>query len=269
MILRTAPFSLAAHTQHLSYWVVIRTLVIIFLSCASLFCLSYDAIALHFQPIVITLSLLALLNLLTFMRLKQPLPVSALEFFIQLLLDVLALSIIFYFSGGASNPFISYFLVPICVAAATLSGSYTLITASLAVLSYSLLLFFNVPLPLVSPNHEHMHQALSPHILGMWLNFFISAGLITFFVVRMARDLRAQEQQLNRKREDELRDEQLMAVATLAAGTAHELGTPLSTMKLLVSELRAEHIHNKPLQTDLQLLSQQLEQCATDRKSVV
>ena len=85
----------------------------------------------------------------------------------------------------------------------------------------------------------------------------------------MARDLRTQEAQLNRRREDELRDEQLMAVAALAAGTAHELGTPLSTMKLLLAEMRRDHISNHDLQKDLQLLQQQVEHCSTTLRHLV
>jgi two-component system sensor histidine kinase RegB len=124
-------------------------------------------------------------------------------------------------------------LCPICISAATLSWSYTWVITSLCVASYTLLLFFHIALPVLSPAHHHgNHQDINLHILGMWLNFFISAALITYFVVKMAQDLRRQDDLLNQKREDDLRDEQLMAVATLAAGTAHELGTPLSTMKV-------------------------------------
>jgi two-component system, sensor histidine kinase RegB len=191
------------------------------------------------------------------------------EFFIQLLIDLICLSAVFYFSGGANNPFVSYFLVPICICAATLNGRYTLGIASLSVLSYSLLLFFNIPLPILSPHHHQADNSLNLHVLGMWLNFFISACLITYFIVKMARDLRAQEAQINRWREDQLRDEQVMAVATLAAGTAHELGSPLSTMKLLLSELRTEYSDNQPLQNDLHILQTQVNQCANTLRELV
>jgi two-component system sensor histidine kinase RegB len=225
-------------------------------------------VTLPFTEILIALIVLTGVNLLTFARLRKPLPVTQLEFFIQLLVDLICLSAVFYFSGGANNPFVSYFLVPICICSATLNSRYTLAIAGLSVLSYSLLLFFHIPLPILSPHHQADHS-INLHVLGMWLNFFISACLITYFIVKMARDLRAQEAQLNRWREDQLRDEQVMAVATLAAGTAHELGTPLSTMKLLLSELRTEYKDVGPLQKDLQLLQEQVNQCADTLRELV
>ena len=264
-----APFTLADHTQHLGYWVIIRTLILICLGIAVVFFVWDGTVNLPFTEILTALVILTSVNLLTFIRLRKPLPVAQLEFFIQLLVDLGCLSAVFYFSGGANNPFVSYFLVPICICAATLSGTYTLAIAGVSVLSYSLLLFFHIPLPILSPHHHQADNSINLHVMGMWLNFFISACLITYFIVKMARDLRAQEAQLNRWREDQLRDEQVMAVATLAAGTAHELGTPLSTMKLLLSELRNEYKDLQPLQNDLKLLQEQVNQCANTLRELV
>ena len=267
--LSNAPFTLADHAQHLGYWVIIRTLILLCLGLATVIFLWEGTVNLPFTEILIALVILTGVNLLTFMRLRKSLPVAPLEFFLQLLVDLGCLSAVFYFSGGANNPFVSYFLVPICICAATLSGTYTIAIASVSVLSYSLLLFFHIPLPVLSPHHHQADHSLNLHVIGMWLNFFISACLITYFIVKMARDLRAQEAQLNRWREDQLRDEQVMAVATLAAGTAHELGTPLSTMKLLLSELRSEYKELEPLQADLQLLQEQVSQCANTLRELV
>ena len=264
-----APFTLADHAQHLGYWVVIRTMILICLGAATVIFLWHGTVNLPFTEIFTALAILTGINLLTIIRLRKPLAVAPMEFFIQLLVDLGCLSAVFYFSGGANNPFVSYFLVPICISAATLSGAYTLAIASLSVLSYSLLLFFHIALPILSPHHHQADNSINLHVMGMWLNFFISACLITYFIVKMAHDLRAQEAQLNRWREDQLRDEQVMAVATLAAGTAHELGTPLSTMKLLLSELRTEYKELYPLQNDLQLLQEQVSQCATTLRELV
>lgn len=264
-----ASFTLAGHAQHLGYWVIIRTLILLCLGLATVIFLMDGTVNLPFSEILIALAVLTGINLLTFARLKHPLPVAQIEFFIHLLIDLVCLSVVFYYSGGANNPFVSYFLVPICICAATLSGRYALSITLLGVASYSLLLFFHIPLPILSPHHHHADHSLNLHILGMWLNFFISACLITYFIVRMARDLRAQEEQLNHWREDQLRNEQVMAVATLAAGTAHELGTPLSTMKLLLGELKTDYTHIPALQNDLTILQAQVNQCATTLRDLV
>lgn len=248
---------------------MIRTMVLILLGIAAVVCLWQGDVELPFTEILIALVILTVINLLTFLRLRQALPVTEIEFFIQLLIDLSCLSAVFYFSGGANNPFVSFFLVPVCISAATLGSGFSLTITGLSILSYSLLLFFHAPLPILAPDHQHHSNSINLHVLGMWLNFFISAGLITYFVVKMARDLRAQEAQLNRWREDQLRDEQVMAVATLAAGTAHELGTPLATMKVLLSELQQEYSGNSQLQQDLRLMQTQVNQCASTLRELV
>ena len=121
---------------------------------------------------------------------------------------------------------------------------YTWVIAGLSLLAYSLMLFYSHPIATLQPMDDHSHHMqgdFNLHILGMWFTFAISTVLITYFVVKMANALRQQEQLLATDREDELRDEQILAVATLAAGTAHELGTPLSTMSVLLDELETEH----------------------------
>lgn len=102
---------------------------------------------------------------------------------------------------------------------------------------------------------------ISLHIVGMWFNFVVSAGLITWFVLKMAAENRVQEARLSRYREDTLRDEQVLALATQAAGTAHALGTPLGTMAVLLKELQLEHGNEANLQRDLQVLQQQVAAC--------
>ena len=220
------------------------------------------------KAVLVLLIIFTSIHGLTYLRLKNLLVVTEWEFFYQLLIDVICLNTLFYFSGGANNPFISYLLVPICISAATLPWRFTWFITSLCLCAYSLLLFFHVNLPIFEISHHH-ESTLSWHILGMWFNFFISAILITYFVVKMAKTLREQNELLNKLREDELRNEQLMAVAMLAAGAAHEINTPLSTMTVLLSELRAEYKTNEKLLLDLELLSTQVNQCAKTLKKIV
>ncbi len=211
-----------------------------------------------------TLSVYALLTILTYWRLQQSWPVTDGEYFFQLLIDVGGLTILLYFSGGASNPFVSYYLVPLTISAAILPWRFTWIIAGLSLLAYSLMLVYYQPLVDVQPtmNHgNHISSGFNLHILGMWFTFALSTGLITYFVVKMASALRQQESHLVSNREDELRNEQILAVATLAAGTAHELGTPLSTMTILIEELEQEYQQPLQLKQDLGLLKNQIESC--------
>jgi len=112
-------------------------------------------------------------------------------------------------------------------------------------------------------------ETVNLHVLGMWLNFALSAGLVAIFIYKMAHALRSREQALSRTREAALRNEQVLAVATQAAGTAHELGTPLSTMAVLLSEMREDSRDNEPLRQDIDLLRQQVELCKSRLRHLV
>lgn len=210
------------------------------------------------------LSGLTLINFVSWLRLvNQPETAGNTECFIQLVIDLLGITALLFFTGGANNPFVAYYLVPLCLAASFLPRRFTLSLTLLALILYSGLFYFNVPLPQLAPQpHSHHLQStsLNSHSLGMWFSFLLSALLITIFVAQMAAALRQQDAELANLREETLRDEQLMAVATLAAGTAHELATPLSTMKTLVSEMQADY--DQPgLKADLEILKNQIQHC--------
>ena len=162
-------------------------------------------------------------------------PVPDAEFVRQSLADLMFLSVLVYYTGGPVNPFISLFLLPIVFAAATLPLGPTIAIAGSAVGAYTLLMFFYVP---VVESHE-MHGARL-HLWGMWYGFVISASGVAFFVSRIARSLRRRDQALAEAREQALEAERAIALGTLAAGTAHELGTPLATMAILAGELAAD-----------------------------
>jgi two-component system sensor histidine kinase RegB len=260
--------SASAPYKQLSQLTLIRSILLTVLWLCFTGALMMDQIKGAFHYLLGILFVFSLIHALTFLRLKKQLPVTELEFFIQLMLDILCFSFLFYFSGGANNPFISYLLVPICISAATLPWRYTWLTSISSLVSYSLLLFFYIPLPLFEINH-HQQTTMNWHIIGMWFNFTLSAILITYFVVKMARTLEEQNRTLSALREDELRNQQLMAVAMLAAGAAHEMNTPLSTMTILLSELRDEHKDNPNLMADLDILKTQVKHCAVTLKQLV
>lgn len=207
------------------------------------------------------------LNIATWWRLGRPRAVNHTEYLLHLLADIAGLTLLFYFTGGATNPFITYYLVPVTIAAATLPWRHTWIIAAFAMAGYSFLMFNYHAVPQMS--HIHSDSPLSLHTLGMWLNFGLSAGLITFFIYKMAHALRRRDKALSRTREAALRNEQVLAVATQAAGTAHELGTPLSTMAVLLNEMADEAPKGSTLSDDIHLLRQQVDTCKSRLQHLV
>ncbi|HQQ62751.1 MAG TPA: ATP-binding protein [Pseudomonadales bacterium] len=188
-------------------------------------------------------------------------PPGETEFFLQLLADCLVLSAVLYVAGGATNPFVTYYLVPIALSAATLPRYFTALLTVICLASYSGLLFFYLPLQVLSPHEHHHGGGLGWHVVGMWINFGVSALLITHFVAAMAATVRSQRDRINALREQQLVDENIMAVATLAAGTAHELGTPLSSLAVVLGDLQHEHHDNPALCDELQLMAGQVARC--------
>lgn len=180
----------------------------------------------------------------------------------QLLVDVAALSGLVYFTGGSVNPFITLFLLPITFAAATLRPHFTWPIALVAIAAYTLLMFFNRPV--MEAVHQH-DDGFSLHLWGMWYGFIVSAVLLVYFIGRVGHALRERDRILSAAREDALRADQLIAMGTLATGTAHELGTPLATMAILVRDMEMEQQDNPPgnheLRDNLHCLREQIDRC--------
>jgi two-component system sensor histidine kinase RegB len=128
--------------------------------------------------------------------------------------------------------------------------------AAVTLVCYSLLMVINVPLP--DPGHNMQH-----HVLGMWFSFLLGVGLILFFVVSMAEALRQRNKKLAEARERNLRDEHMVSLGTLAAGAAHELGTPLGTMAILTKEMEQEYRQQPGLVEKIEILRSQVDRCKT------
>ncbi|MDN5869490.1 MAG: ATP-binding protein [Nitrococcus sp.] len=217
------------------------------------------AFALHIAvPLVnvgIVIAVLALLNALAWWQLKRQQPGSH-EFIAHLLADVLGLTALLYFTGGATNPFVWLLLLSLTIAATVLSRRQTWIIAAVTIGCYSGLMVLYQPLPSAS-GHGGQFQM---HVFGMWLGFVLAATLIAHFVAGMGQTLREQERALASARERALRDERLLSLATLAAGAAHELGTPLGTMAVLVKEMQAQ-ARAPDDQESLRILVEQIHRC--------
>lgn len=264
-------FPLAAAQLNLQRLLLIRLIVYVCQLSALVFAWFLDY-SLEYTPIISVMGFILVINAWVFFRLLHQSIVSDQEFLLHLLFDVLSLSVLLYFGGGASNPFVSFFLVPITISAAILPWTYTWAVAGISLACYTFLLFFYRPLSILMPedmNMSSMGGLPNLHIIGMWCNFIVSAVLITYFVVKMAAEIRSQDIKLNDYREDNMRNEQILAVATQAAGTAHELGTPLNTMTILVREMADDYQENPALAKDIATLEMQLASCKKSLQEMV
>jgi two-component system sensor histidine kinase RegB len=219
-------------------------------------------------PLLAIVLVLALFNGWAWMRLHNPALAREPELAAHLLVDVVSLSGLLYFSGGATNPFVSFYLPILAVASAVLPWRFALFLALASIAAYSLLGFFYQPLRL-----QDTDQAVNYHLFGMWANFAGSAGLICWFVARMSGALRERDAQLALAREQHLHSDRIVALGAQAASTAHEMGTPLSTVAIIVGELRAEASQRSVLaefRDDLAVIDAQVALCkvALDRMNL-
>jgi two-component system sensor histidine kinase RegB len=235
---------------------LIRSILIAALLGVMAWLWQFGEVELPWIPLLALLLGTALVNVPLLYRLWLPRPVGEVEFFANLLLDIAFLTAVLYFSGGSSNPLVSYYLIPVIISAAVLRPAYTWAVAGIALAAYTVLFFRYVPFaPFSMGGHGGM---MSAHLVGMWVNFAFSAVLIAGFVARIAASMRRQESAIAKVREEALRNEQIVSVAGIAAGAAHELRTPLATMRVLADEMRAEH---PELAEDLGLLQRQIRRC--------
>lgn len=218
---------------------------------------NYLEVTLPVIPISMVLSLVIIVSLVSLARLRMPWPVSNNELFAQLVIDVLALTFLLYFCGGSTNPFAPLFLLPLILTASTLPSLYAWAMVALTISCYSILLFFYIPFP---ETHSTHGEGFRLHVLGMWLGFILSALLIAGFTARMALTVQRQNKKIADLRENQLKHEHVLAMGTLAAGAAHELGTPLSTMAILLKDIEPE---TTLPESKLGTLQDQVQRCKT------
>lgn len=174
----------------------------------------------------------------------------------QLGVDVGALTVFFLLAGGPENSFTPLYLIHVAMAAIMLAPWRAATLAGLVVVAYALLHVWHLPL------HLDRHSIPERHLreLGDLLAFTITTTAVSAFVVALSRSLRQQKQQLLEARDRTARTDRLRSVGTLAAGAAHELNTPLSTIGLRIRRVARRH-EDEDTQRDLDVVRTQLERC--------
>lgn len=205
-----------------------------------------------------TMAVLGLANLFAIARQSRAEEVPPTAVLGQLLIDVAALTTFFAIGGGPDNPFTPLFLVHIAMGAVMLPPRYAAVVAGCVLVGYSGLFFAHYELAF----YKHSLPQIVLVRLGRWLAFVISSLSITVFVVGIASSLRHRKEQLLAARDRSARTDRLRAVGTLAAGAAHELNTPLSTLTLRLRRIGRRHGDTETLR-DLDAAKDQLDRCTS------
>lgn len=155
-----------------------------------------------------------------------------------LVLDVVLLTGLLYLSGGATNPFSVIYVVYIAMSAVMLTPKWTWTIAGLSIVSFAALFVVYVP-------SEHLGHAghgggFQTHLYGMFIALVLAVALITYFVSQLSLELRRRERALAEAEERTHRWGKLASIANLAAGAAHELGTPLGTIAVAAKEMERQ-----------------------------
>ncbi len=192
-------------------------------------------IPLPIDAMLAVLACLVAFNIASLLRCRHRREVSNTELFVALLVDVAMLTAMLYLSGGATNPFVFLYLLQVILGAVLLKpwSTWTMVGVTFACFAVLALLSRPLALPL-----DHDRGLASPYIQGMLICFALNAALLAVFIKRITRNLRARDARLADLRQRAAEEEHIVRMGLLASGAAHELGTPLATLSVILGDWR-------------------------------
>jgi two-component system sensor histidine kinase RegB len=242
---------------HLRLLVVMRAVAIVAMTTIYLCFDCFLEIRVPFPAVGGVLGFYALLDLATLMRLRNPAPIGGREMLAQLLADVAILTTLLYLTGGARNPIALYYLLLVLYSAAALPPRRVWLLAGVSVLCYVALHHFHIALPLPDSDVVRGRFDYFEHALL----YTLVAVLIAWFGIRLSALQQLQREQRRAEVERNARERYLVGLAALSAGAAHELSTPLSTISVLVGELRESEAPPADWRENIDMLWTQVQLC--------
>ena len=221
-------------------------------------------IRLPLERMLAVLACLAAFNVISLIYWRSDREVHNGELFIALLVDVCTLTLQLYYSGGATNPFSFLYLLQVTLGAVLLRPwSIWAMVAITSACFAGLTMFYE---PLALPPDRGVGLPWS-YIQGMLICFAMNAGLIVVFITRISANLRARDSRLADLRQRAAEEEHIVRMGLLASGAAHELGTPLATLSVILGDWRRmpEFTANPELLQEVGEMQTQLQRC----KSIV
>ena len=185
-------------------------------------------------------------------RLSEP------EAVLMLLFDMMQLAFLLFVTGGLTNPFALLVLVPVTISASTLHLRATVFLGATAILATSLTAVFNLPLRLADGTALSVPPLFA---FGFWLSIVVGILFLGLYARRVATEIRAMAEALLATQMALAREQKLTDLGGVVAAAAHELGTPLATIKLVSSELMDELSDKPALLEDVKLIRDQADRC--------
>lgn len=206
------------------------------------------------------LAVLALFNGASWLRTRLALPIGHAELFVGLLVDVAVLTGQLYYAGGVTNPFIYLFLLQVAVATVLLRRRYTWGIVVTTCAAFLVLTQWYRPLPLPDLGGTSLP---AQYVGGLLLCFLLNAGLLAVFIGRINRNLRQRDAHLADLRQRAAEEEHILRMGLLASGAAHELGTPLATLSVILGDwARMAPFAGEPeLREEMEEMQVQLQRC--------
>ena len=178
--------------------------------------------------------------------------------FIFLVIDILQLGLLLFLTGGVTNPFIIFLLIPSVFSSSNLSFKTNCLLVILTTLIIVILTFYSFDLP--KPISDHFH--VSPYYFySIPVSLIIALFFLNYFAITFGVQSRLRKEALAKMEEVMATEHELLSLGGQAAAAAHSLGTPLSTIKIITQELLKQFEGQKEVKKDIQLLSSQVERC--------
>lgn len=259
-MLNPAEFDLAQHARHLRLdtLVSLRWLAVVGQSTTVLVTHNLLGFSLPISFCFVAITLSAWLNIGLRVRFPASHRLSDPAAMALLAYDILQLSGLLYLTGGLENPFSILFLAPVMISAVSLTWRRTLWLLTLVIVMASLLVFFHLPLPWF-PAERPVLPFL--YLTGIWIALVLGAGFVAIYATRVAGEARQLSDALAATELVLAREQHLTQLDGLAAAAAHELGTPLATITLVVRDLIKQGPPGGAFAEDIRLISQELQRC--------
>ena len=256
------PTDLATNRKNMALLVQLRWTAVIGQIVTIGFVQFWMGIALPLLPMAAVICGLVALNLISLLWVRYRADVNNRELLIALTLDVAALTTLLYLSGGATNPFTSLYLLQVTLAAVLLDAPSTWSLVALVCMNFAWLTAYYRPLTLPQ---QGFGDAFSVYITGTFIGLVLDAVLLVVFVTRINRNLRDRDARLAALRQHAAEQDHIVRMGLLASGAAHELGTPLASLSVILGDWRRmpAFASDPELSQDLGEMETSLQRCKT------